>query len=196
MRRTIVGTLGLFLFASGLATAQSTYKLPPPEVVKILDAPLTPIVVVSPTRDALLLVDLEGYPPIQHLARPILRLAGVRIDPGIGALQRTLRFTGIEIVPLDGGPRRRVELPAGSRVGLPKWSPDGSSFAFTRDLVDGVELWVVDAAKGAGRAIPGVRIVDVLTGGLGAGRGFRWNDYPSTFTTNSKHQRLGLLSFP
>ena len=81
MGRMIVGALGLFLLASGAATGQSTYKLPPPEVVKILDAPRTPGVVVSPTRDALLLVDLEGYPPIQQLTRPILKLAGVRVDP-------------------------------------------------------------------------------------------------------------------
>jgi dipeptidyl aminopeptidase/acylaminoacyl peptidase len=133
-------------------------------------------VVVSPTRDALLLVDVEGYPPIQQLARPILRLAGVRVDPGLGALQRTGRFTGIEIVPLDGSPRKRVVLPPGSRIGLPKWSPAGSSFAFTRDLADGVELWVVDVATGQGRVIPGVRVVDVLSGGFGGVRGFQWAD--------------------
>jgi dipeptidyl aminopeptidase/acylaminoacyl peptidase len=172
----IVRTLSLYLLVSGVATAQSTYKLPPPEVVKILDAPRTPDVVVSPTRDALLLVDLEGYPPIRQLARPILKLAGVRVDPGLGALQRTSRFTGIEIVPLDSRPRKRVKLPAGSRIGLPKWSPAGSSFAFTRDLADGVELWVVDAAKGQGRAIPGVRVVDVLSGGFGGVSGFQWTD--------------------
>src|SRR5262249_24604622 len=100
---------------------------------------------------------------------------GVRIDPGLGALQRTSRFTGIEIVPLDGRPRKRVKLPAGSRIGLPKWSPAGSSFAFPRDIADGVELWVVDAAKGAGRAIPGVRVVDVLSG-FGGVNGFQWTD--------------------
>jgi dipeptidyl aminopeptidase/acylaminoacyl peptidase len=176
MRRVIVGTVGLLLVASGAATAQSTYKVPSPEVVKILDAPPTPSVVVSPTRDALLLAEPEGYPPIKQLARPILKLAGVRIDPGIGALQRTFRFTGIEIVPLDGRPRKRVELPAGSMISVPKWSPAGSSFAFTRDLADGVELWVVDPAKGQGRAIPGVRVVDVLSGGFGGDRGFQWTD--------------------
>jgi dipeptidyl aminopeptidase/acylaminoacyl peptidase len=180
MKRIIVAMLGLFIFPGGVATAQSVYKLPPPEVVRIIDAPLTPAVVLNPTRDAFLLVDLEGYPPIEQLARPILRLAGVRINPGLGALQRTMRFTGIEIVPLGGRPRKRVELPAGSRIGLPKWSPGGSSFAFTRDLADGVELWVADAATGQARVIPHVRIIDILTGGFGRGfdgvRGFQWTD--------------------
>src|ERR1700730_15716729 len=180
MKRMIVATVGLLLFASGVAKAQPTYKMPPPEVVKIVDTTRTPLVVVSPTRDAVLLVDLEGLPPIRQLARPILRLAGVRVDPGLGALQRTFRYTGVEIVPLDGRPRKRVELPDGSRIGVPKWSPAGSSFAFARDLADGVELWIVDAAKGQGRAIPGVRVVDVLSGrfvggGLVSG-GFEWTD--------------------
>jgi hypothetical protein len=151
--------------------------VPPPEVVKILDATRTPIVVVSPTRNALLVVDLEGYPPIKWLARRILRLAGVRIDPGLYALQRVFRFTDIEIVPLDGRPRKRVALPEGSKIGVPKWSPGGTVFAFTRDLADGVELWVVDAATGRGRAIQGVRVVDVLSGGRGiVSGGFEWTD--------------------
>jgi dipeptidyl aminopeptidase/acylaminoacyl peptidase len=166
----ILATVCFALMASRWAEGQSTYRLPPPEVVKILDAPPTPEIVVSPARDALLLVDVEGYPPIRELARPILRLAGVRVDPGMGARQRMIRYTGIEIVPLDGRPRKRVELPEGSRIGTPVWSPAGTSFAFTRDLADGVELWVVDAAKGQTRAIPGVRIIDIL------GRGFAWTD--------------------
>jgi dipeptidyl aminopeptidase/acylaminoacyl peptidase len=180
MKRLIVVTVGLLLFASGIAKGQSTYKLPPPEVVKIIDATRTPIVVVSPTRDAFLLVEPEGLPPIRQLARPILKLAGVRVDPGLGATQRVFRYTGIEIVPLDGRPRKRVELPEGSRIGMPKWSPAGSSFAFTQDLADGVELWVVDAAKGQGRAIPEVRVVDIISGSFARGNfvsgGFEWTD--------------------
>src|SRR5579863_9203983 len=173
MTRMIILTVSLSLFASGLAKAQSSYKLPPAEVVKILDAPRRPSIVVSPARDTFLLIDLEGLPPIRQLARPVLKLAGVRVDPGLGALQRILRNTGITMVPLDGSGTKRVELPEGSRIGLPKWSPAGTSFAFTRDLADGVELWLVDTAKGEGQAIPGVRIVDVLSGNSG---GFRWTD--------------------
>jgi dipeptidyl aminopeptidase/acylaminoacyl peptidase len=162
MRRILFAWLGMVILPLGMAQAQSTYKLPPPEVVKILDAPRTPLVVVSPPGDTILLVDIEGYPPIRQLARPILRLAGVRIDPQLGALQRLVRFTGIEMVPLDGRPRKRIELPQGSRIGSPKWAPDGHAFAFTRELPDGLELWVADL-KGETRAIPGVRVIDIMS---------------------------------
>ena len=88
MKRWMLATIGVGLI-SVAARGQSTYKLPPPEVVKILDAPPTPAVVVSPARDTMLLVEPEGsHPPIQQLARPLLRLAGVRIDPALGARQR------------------------------------------------------------------------------------------------------------
>jgi dipeptidyl aminopeptidase/acylaminoacyl peptidase len=173
MKRWMLAAVGLALMA-GPVEAQSTYKLPPAEVVKILDAPPTPGIVVSPARDAFLLVEVEGYPPIKELARPILRLAGVRIDPGLGGRQRTVRYNGIEIVPLDGRPRFRVELPRGPnfkpKIGMPSWSPDGTKLAFTMDLRDRIELWVVDARNGHLLPIQGLKIVDVLRSG------FAWED--------------------
>lgn len=127
MKRMIIVTVILIQFAGGGTNAQSTYKIPPPEVVRILDSPRRPSVVVSPTGNDLLLVAVEGYPPIRQLARPILKLAGVRVDPGIGASQRIVRYTAIEIVPLDGRPRKLVELPEGSTIGLPKCDTQSST---------------------------------------------------------------------
>lgn len=58
------------------APAQTPYKLPPPEVVDILDATPTPLVSVSPARDAMVYIEYRAHPPIELLARPILRIAG------------------------------------------------------------------------------------------------------------------------
>jgi dipeptidyl aminopeptidase/acylaminoacyl peptidase len=143
------------------------YLLPPPEVVEMLDAPQTPAAVLSPDRQTLLLVDYEAYPSIALLARPFLRLAGLRIDPALSGRQRTVQFTGITIVPVDGGTQRRVSLPPDARISVPVWSHDSSRFAFTRDLDDGIELWVADAATGEARPIPELRVSDVLTGAFG-----------------------------
>ena len=73
---------------TGSAKGQTPYKLPPRDVVAILDAPQPPIPFLSPTRDSLLLVDIRYYPSIAELAEPVLRLAGVRINPRIGCTQR------------------------------------------------------------------------------------------------------------
>ncbi len=138
------------------------YMLPPADVVEMLDAPPTPVAIMSPDRTAMLLVDYEPYPPISLLARPILRLGGQRIDPALGCLQRTVRFTGITVVSVADGGRVRVALPEEARTGLPVWSPDGARIAFTRDREDGVELWLAEVATGDARAVPDVLVCDVL----------------------------------
>jgi dipeptidyl aminopeptidase/acylaminoacyl peptidase len=147
--------------------AESVYKLPPKEIVEAVDAAVFPEAIASPARDALLLVDIEANPPISLLARPMLRIGGIRIDPALGGRRRVRRATGISIQRYDGSPAVRVALPDGARIGAPLWSRDGKRFAFARDLDSGVELWIGDTS-GAARAVSGVRLNDVL------GRSFTW----------------------
>jgi dipeptidyl aminopeptidase/acylaminoacyl peptidase len=152
----------LLLFVTGSLSGQTKYKLPPKEVVDILDAPPTPSVVVSPKSDAMLLVESEPHPPISLLARPIYRLGGLRIDPDMKSRQRTVRYTGIEVRWFEGDKRVRISLPSDSRIGLPAWSNDGSKIAFTKDADDGVELWIADISSGVARPIGSLKVNDVL----------------------------------
>ena len=166
MRRIALGAL-MCLAAMG-ADADTAYRLPPKAIVDAFDAPPTPEAVVGPTRSAVLFVEAEAYPPIAQLARPMLRLAGLRILPTATSRQHTRRFTEIRVQALDGSTARRVDLPADARIGLPVWSNDGKRFAFTRELDDGLELWIADAASATARPVAGVRVTDVL------GRAFEW----------------------
>ncbi len=166
MRTTIVGILvvGVALLAVG----QTSYKLPPKEVVDILDAPPTPIVSMSPQRDAMMLVEYEAHPPIALLAQPYHRIAGLRINPELNARQRITQYTGVVVKWINDGREVRIKLPPGARIGMPSWSNDGSSIAFSRDRENGVELWVANTKTGAAKVIPGVRLNDVL------GSPFEW----------------------
>jgi len=168
--------LGLGLHGTGVpgwvhpAAAATPYKLPPREIVDILDAPAPPAVWPSPDGSAALLVDLETAPPIELLSRPFLKLAGVRVDPAIAARRREFRFLRLRLQDLrTGAVARAVTLPTGSTFSAPQWSYDGERFAFLRDAVDGVELWVCDAKSLAARVVPGVHVNDVL------GNPLRWS---------------------
>ena len=79
MRSAHIAVLLILTFSVGLP--QTPYKLPPDEVVRIVDAPPTPLVIVSPARNAMMLVDYLPNPSIEYLARPLLRIAGIRISP-------------------------------------------------------------------------------------------------------------------
>jgi dipeptidyl aminopeptidase/acylaminoacyl peptidase len=149
----------------------SGYRLPPREVVEILDAKPTPAASLSPDRATLLLAEYEAYPPVAWLARPFLKLGGIRVDPELGATQRQSHYTGLTLLRISDGRRTPVTgLPENARLGSTAWALSGRRFAFTRDLEDGVEVWVGDVETGECRAIPNLRVTDVLAGP------FQWMD--------------------
>ena len=143
---TRLAPLVVICMTAAVGSAQTAYKKPPKEVEAILDAPPPPAVSVSPTRDYLALVQSSRYPAIADLAEPMLRLAGVRINPRTSGPARPPRVTGISFQKLPDGKPVAVKLPDGFRPGAPVWSPDGKRFAVTNTTADGVELWVGDVA--------------------------------------------------
>jgi len=157
----VLAALVLMLLPSALFP-QTPYRVPPEDIVRIVDAPPTPLVAVSPARDAMLLVDYLPNPPIEILARPVLRLAGIRISPRISALQKITQYTGITVKKLPGGEDVRINLPPGARIGFPVWSYDGKRIAFTVEADSGVGLCIADPAGGRVTRIPGLMVNDVL----------------------------------
>jgi dipeptidyl aminopeptidase/acylaminoacyl peptidase len=141
------------------------FSLPDADVVSIIDAPPTPLTVPSPGEQFLILLSYQAHPPITMLAKPVLRLAGLRLDPAIGGRQRIRRFTGLTVLRISDGAERELALPDGAQVSLPVWAPDGRRFAFCVDESDGIGVWVGDAASDADPVqVPGLRVRDVLGG--------------------------------
>jgi dipeptidyl aminopeptidase/acylaminoacyl peptidase len=147
---------------SGLS-AQEPYRTPPAVVTQILDAPRLPSLMPSPTGGALLFAEWEALPSIADLSRPMLRLAGLRIDPQASTSFSIRGFTALVLRDSAGATERRVTVPDAPNIGSVAWSPDGARIAFTQTTDAGVALWVADAATGAARAVTG----PVLNGTLG-----------------------------
>jgi len=146
------------------------YKVPPKPIVEAVDAPSAPEAFVSPAGDAMVLVEYETNPPLEAVARPMLRVAGIRIDPGLSARRRTRRAIGLSIQRFDGSPARRIALPADARLGAPVWSASGKRFAFAVDSEGGPELWLGELERN-GAAPTGLRVNDVLGGPFECTRG-------------------------
>ena len=159
--RLTTSLLAISLFAGSLS---AQYKLPPDDVRKIAEAAPTPLVSISPMRDAMMLVDYNPYPSIALLARPFLKLGGIRVDPVLNSKQRITEFTGCTVSWFLENKTIKIEVPAGTRFSSsPQWSPDGGRIAFGVDVADGVELWVADTRTGKAKRIENVRLNDVLT---------------------------------
>lgn len=149
-----------FLFLAFTATSQ--YKHPPKEIVDIIDSAPTPFVSVSPVGRTMLLIESQAHPPVSLLARPIYRIAGLRIDAARHSRQHLNVLTGLQIQALPNTTTKRITLPPQSVIGYPIWSNDGSKIAFTRDTDTGVELWWADVATATAYHVRGVKVNDVL----------------------------------
>lgn len=168
--RIIPAILLMLLLASEVSAEITRFRVPPDNVTRIVEAPGAPISVLSPKREAILLVEMEPLPPLSLIARPFHRLAGIRIDAQSGNRRRTARAKSISLRRFDRAEPVRVELPPESSVTIPVWSPTGRHFAFKVYAGDDIQLWIGDAMTGEARQLPGIRINDIL------GSGFDWLD--------------------
>ncbi|MEP7270112.1 MAG: prolyl oligopeptidase family serine peptidase [Acidobacteriota bacterium] len=158
-RMTSAGSIIILLAVMlSLANAQTGYQKPAKVITDILNAPSSPGVSLSPTRDRMLLLEAASLPGIDELAEPMLRLGGTRINPNTNGPHRGGRLTGLRLKNLADGKEIKIIVPAGAALGMPNWSPDGNRFAFTNTLENGIELWIGNARTGAARRVPGVRI--------------------------------------
>ncbi len=167
LRRAGTGLVVLLLSAATLY-GQSTYQRAPKAIADVLDAPTQPEALLSPTRTHLLLVQSARYPTIAELSEPMLRLAGLRINPATSGPHAPPRVVGLTLLEIDGGKRTKIDVPDGSRLGMPEWSPDGQRLAFTRTTADAVELWTADVASGAAKPVTGLKLNAVF------GAPFQW----------------------
>lgn len=128
------------------------YRLPPKDVVEILDAPPVPLVSLSPNGEWMALGYQGSLPTMRELSAPMLRLAGRRINPRTNGLYTISPIIRLSVVNLKDGREQPVDGPEG-RLGFPFWAPDGRALACTRTVQDGIELWVVDPESARARQI-------------------------------------------
>jgi len=157
-----ITALQLTAFAQTMPAVLRGYQHAPKPIPELLDARPTPLVIVSPRADHLLVADRLGNPPISDLAQPMLRLAGLRINPITNGRHHPPRLTGLHLVTVSDGKEQDIRLPQDAYVGSLRWSPDGRHFAFTNTTLTGIELWVGDTATAVAHAIPGVKVNAVL----------------------------------
>ena len=138
----------LFVAAASVAAQPGGYRKPPQAVLDVLNAPVPPVAIVSPARDRVILATSTRYPPISDLAQPMLRLAGLRINPNTNAPHLLGYYVRLSLKRIDTGAETPIQLPPGAQAMFLTWSGDGRRFAFANRTPAGLELWVGDGATG------------------------------------------------
>ncbi len=164
VRRAFTALAALLLLAPP-STAQDTYQAPAPELAKLVDAPRTPRLSLSPDQRHVLLLERPGLRSIAELAEPELRLAGLRINPQNSGPSRNTSYVGMTIGSLDGTSRQELAgLPPEPRIDHVRWAPDSRHFAFTITRPDRIDLYVADVETAQARRISDAAVNDVYYG--------------------------------
>ncbi len=140
----------LFVFSQN----ENIYRLPPQQIIELVDTPATPSISISPQNNHILFTDRPELPTVADLAADELRLGGIRIDPATNGRSRASYGTGLSLTDIHGNNLRIVGgLPMDAQIGNTSWAPDERHIAFTNTTPNGIELWVVDVATAEARRI-------------------------------------------
>lgn len=158
-RLAVLAAVSVIVSAGPAAYAQTPearYLTPPPDIAKAIDAAQLPQTLLSPNRKVAALITLNSVPAIADLSQPMLRLAGMRINPETNNQHFNYNrptIAKLSLISVTDGKQRPVSLPERADVQWVRFSPDGSKIALTQASPRGVALLLVDTASGAVRQL-------------------------------------------
>ncbi|MFN3240137.1 MAG: alpha/beta hydrolase family protein [Planctomycetota bacterium] len=134
-------------------------------ITELVTAPPEPSASLSPQGSLLVMRTREALPDLAVVARPHLKLAGMRIDGETFGRQLSTRTTSITVRKLPGGDEYRVPVDA-DHWSAPIWTADDRAFALVRASEGGGELWICDPWDAPPRKVEGVRLNQVMGGAV------------------------------
>ncbi|MEK7432086.1 MAG: prolyl oligopeptidase family serine peptidase [Cyanobacteriota bacterium] len=145
------------------------YMKPPKEIVKIVDANLTPIVNISPDKQWMLMLEPQKAPSIEDMSKKEIKLAGDRIDPSNNGSSKSLSYKSIKIKNLvKGGDTRVSGISEKAKINYVSWSADSKNIAFMMTEDTGITLWTIDVNKKEAKQLSKLRLNSVI------GKPFAW----------------------
>src|SRR5260370_42671145 len=106
----------LLFLAALFLTGAHPYQKPPKAVLAAPNAPATPTLSLSPTRTFALQAQPVRYPPIAELAQPMLRIAGMRINPKTNGLHNTTFNSSLTLRKIPSGVEIKLELTPNAKL--------------------------------------------------------------------------------
>ena len=148
-QKTVFSILVVFFGGWSYAQEPLTYQTPPKAIADLVNVPLTPNTMLSPSKEQFVFMERPAMSGIDELSQPELRIAGLRINPRTNGRSRSSHYIGLSIRPLMGGKKVKVtRLPANSKISSVSWSPDGKQLAFAVTSNENISLWIADTKRG------------------------------------------------
>ncbi|MBL0271352.1 MAG: S9 family peptidase [Chitinophagaceae bacterium] len=142
-----------------------SYKTPPKDMMDMLLAKGAPGVSIDDKGEWMLLTESNSYPSVEELARPELKIAGLRINPANFAPSRQNFVNNLYLKNISSGKEMKISgLPNPLAASNISWSPDDKKIAFTHTTASRIDLYVIDVATQKATKINKTAL-NVITGG-------------------------------
>jgi dipeptidyl aminopeptidase/acylaminoacyl peptidase len=152
--RRVVSAVPLMLVPLLGIQAQQTYQSPPPDLVKILDAPSYPATSISPNRQwVLVTVSDPRTITISDMADSAYYLAGSKIRATPDYRVENIGIRSGMVSGIGGNVERTLQVPTGGRIGSAAWSTSGDRLAYTTISNGAMSLEILDPATARTRQI-------------------------------------------
>lgn len=135
------------LLSSPASADPTRYEAPSPAVSTILDAPRPPVIRLSPDKEWMALLDRPDLPNIGDVAAPVVKVAGIRIDPRTNGPARENPFTSISLRRVDKPKAKPIPVAVQGRVSSVSFDDGSQRMMMTVVSDSGLELWLADVGE-------------------------------------------------
>ncbi|RLD60358.1 MAG: S9 family peptidase [Bacteroidetes bacterium] len=160
MRKFIIIFIEL-LFIS-LVLAESGYKLPPGNIVKIFDTPAIPSIYFIPFGEIGFEITYQKHQNLEQLSDPSEKLAGIELSKKLNAPMDMFPLKYIKIHNLKKNTITTVKLPENIKLRSYRISFDYKKLAITYETETGIKLIIADVSSGKSKIIKGIKINDIF----------------------------------
>jgi dipeptidyl aminopeptidase/acylaminoacyl peptidase len=154
-KRSALLTAFLIIVISTVSFCQDDggYKMPPKAIADMLLAKPTPNVSLDDKAEWMLFTESSSYPSVEELAKPELKIAGLRINPENYGPSRQNFINNLWLKNLRTDKEFKISgLPSPLFASGISWSPNDKKIALTHTGKDRIDLYVIDiASQKAGR---------------------------------------------
>jgi dipeptidyl aminopeptidase/acylaminoacyl peptidase len=168
MKKTLL--CALLLTAGTWAKAQDavSYQTPPKAITDLLLAKPTPTVSIDSKGEWMLISLRNALPSVEELARPEMRIAGMRINPNNFAPSRqVISYSGLSLKNIKTDKTYVITgLPVPLNAGGMSFNPDETKVAFTQTNAKSVDLYVINLLTQKATKVNKLPLNNVTGGGV------------------------------
>jgi dipeptidyl aminopeptidase/acylaminoacyl peptidase len=180
LQLTGIVTIPVLIISTNLKAQENlNYKTPPKEITNIIENSKNNTVLISGRGNFMAIMEEPTYPTIKEISKPILKLAGLRIDPNNNGNIKSSYYQNLRIKNLNNSKELPIHgLPENALISDVSFSPNEDHIGFTISTENEIQLWIASLNSLEARRLTHFALNDVY------GTVYQWAPNGETILAN------------